>query len=76
MEFPLAKEALYSTRTFNENLVRLRRRPDGKYLPEGMLDTECPDECWDSASARLDVTDPHGEKALDRLRKYLSSSEE
>jgi anti-sigma factor ChrR (cupin superfamily) len=74
MEIRLAPEALYSSDSYNEHRVRLRRRGDGEQLPEGVTDVECPDTAWENAGARLLAVDPDGEKALARFRRYHSGS--
>jgi len=70
MEIPLAPEALYTERSYNEHRSRVRRRPDGKHLPEGVTDVECTNTCWERGGDRSRESDPNCEKALARLRRY------
>jgi hypothetical protein len=73
MKRKLAKEALFSSKLFNEHRLRARRRLDGRYQPEGVTDVESPETCWERVTATtIQRVDPHGDRALALLRQFAS----
>jgi DNA-directed RNA polymerase specialized sigma24 family protein len=82
MEFPLAPEALYSSRMENERLARKQAADYAERLSRSLTPEQrkalahvdahygCP---YERAGERLAIIDPGGRIALRRLRQYLAS---
>jgi hypothetical protein len=60
----LAREALYSSESYDEHRLRGRRHVDGQEHPEGITDlSRSTDVTWSELPERLERADPTGARA-------------